>query len=141
MSQAITFWFACALIALIAEFMSGTFYLLMIALAMGAGGLAAWLGLAEFTQWLIASACGAAGVLLIRQRKRRRPSPPPPRDDPDWGQQVSIRSLTSPGHARVFYRGAEWDAQLLDAGQNAGDAGYICGREGNLLKISSTQPE
>ncbi|OHX11521.1 NfeD family protein [Chromobacterium sphagni] len=141
MSQAITFWFGCALVALILEFMSGTFYLLMVALAMSCGGIAAWLGMPETAQWLIASVCGGAGVLLIRQRKRRKIVPPPPGDDPDWGQQVQIRTLTSPGHARIFYRGAEWDAQLQDENLNAGDAGYICGRDGNLLKISSKQPE
>ncbi|MBX9349484.1 hypothetical protein K5M36_20605 [Chromobacterium vaccinii] len=140
MSQ-LTFWFGCALVALIAEFVSGTFYLLMVALALACGGLAAWLGAPEPWQWLIASVSGAVGLLLIYRRRRNLMPPPPPQDDPDWGQQVEIRALTTPGHARIHYRGAEWDAVLLDSGLSAGGTGYISGREGNQFKISSQQPQ
>ncbi|WP_434634554.1 NfeD family protein [Chromobacterium sp. CV08] len=142
MSQALIFWFGCALVALIAEFMSGTFYLLVIAVAMACGGMAAWLDAPPALQWLIASVCGVAGVLLIRQRRRRHPpAAARPQDDPDWGRPVAIVALTSPGRARVHYRGAEWDALLLDPALDAGATGYIAGREGNLFKISSQQPE
>lgn len=140
MSQ-LTFWFGCALVALIAEFVSGTFYLLMVALALACGGLAAWLGAPEPWQWLIASVSGAVGLLLIYRRRRSLMPPPPPQDDPDWGQMVEIRALTTPGHARIHYRGAEWDAVLLDSRLDAGGTGYISGREGNLFKISSQQPQ
>ncbi|MEJ8674260.1 NfeD family protein [Chromobacterium amazonense] len=141
MSQALTFWLVGALVALIAEFMSGTFYLLMVSLAMACGGLAAWLGAPELWQWLLASVSGVAGVLLVRQRRRRIAAPPLPQDDPDWGRQVEILTLTSPGRARIHYRGAEWDAELLDPALHAGATGYIAGRQGNLFKIASTQPE
>ncbi|UTH73409.1 NfeD family protein [Chromobacterium sp. IIBBL 290-4] len=140
--QAITFWLICALAALIAEFMSGTFYLLVISAAFACGGLAAWLGAPELAQWLIASVGGAIGLILVRQRKRRQPRPQAlPQDDPDWGRPVSIISLAPPRHARIHYRGAEWDAELLDDQLQAGGNGYIAGRDGNLFKISSQQPE
>ncbi|QEL55663.1 NfeD family protein [Chromobacterium paludis] len=141
MLQALTFWLGSALVALILEFMSGTFYLLVVAVAMACGGLAAWLGAPELWQWLIASLSGVIGVTLVRQRRRRLAKPSQPQDDPDWGRQVEILAPTSPGHARIHYRGAEWDAELLDPALQAGDCGYIAGRAGNLFKIASKQPE
>ncbi|POZ63446.1 NfeD family protein [Chromobacterium alticapitis] len=141
MSQALTFWLGSALVALILEFMSGTFYLLVVSLAMACGGLAAWLGAPEPWQWLLASFSGIGGVLLVRQRRRRMAKPPQQQDDPDWGRQVEILALTAPGRARIHYRGAEWDAELLDTALQAGDSAYIAGRQGNLFKIASKQPE
>ena len=137
-------WIASALIALIAEFFSGTFYLLVVAVAMLCGGAAAWLGAAEASQYVIASLAGVAGVALVYGYKRRHPSTlaQPWTDDPDLGQPVQVLHASSSGHARVQYRGAAWDAVSVDSpAPEAGATAYIVGRDGNLLKISSTQPE
>ncbi|OWY40174.1 hypothetical protein CEK28_05430 [Xenophilus sp. AP218F] len=143
MPQALSFWFICAALALIAEFLSGTFYLLVVAVAMAGGGLAAWLGLGLVPQLAIASVTGVAGVLGLRQRKRRLAANLPDRrdDDPDLGHPVEILRRTAPGRARVLYRGAEWDATLPDADEPDARQGYIAGRDGNTLKITYTQPE
>lgn len=137
-------WIASALIALIAEFFSGTFYLLVVAVAMLCGGAAAWLGAAEASQYVIASLAGVIGVALVYAYKRRHPSvaAQPRADDPDLGQPVQILHASPAGHVRVQYRGAAWDASPVDgAALEAGATAYIVGRDGNLLKISSTQPE
>ena len=135
-----TFWFICALLALIAEFLSGTFYLLVIAIAMAGGGLAALLEIGTNGQWTIASLTGIIGVFMVSAWKRRHEHRLAPRDsDPDFGQPVRIVRLTGPQQARVHYRGTEWDAQL-DADLQPGDQGFIAGRDGNQLKISSKQP-
>ncbi|AXT46316.1 MULTISPECIES: NfeD family protein [Chromobacterium] len=137
-------WIASALIALIAEFYSGTFYLLVVAVAMLCGGVSAWLGAPEASQYVIASIAGVAGVALVYGYKRRHPPLPaqPRADDPDLGQPVQILHAPASGHARVQYRGAAWDAAPVDgAPLETGATAYIVGRDGNLLKISSTQPE
>ena len=85
-----------------------------------------------------------AGVVLVYGYKRRHPPAPsqPRADDPDLGQPVQILHAAASGHARVQYRGAAWDAATVDGvSLEAGATAYIVGRDGNLLKISSTQPE
>ncbi|MCS3806643.1 membrane protein implicated in regulation of membrane protease activity [Chromobacterium alkanivorans] len=137
-------WIASALLALIAEFFSGTFYLLVVAVAMLCGGAAAWLGAPEASQYVIASIAGVAGVALVYGYKRRHPRAPfqPRADDPDLGQPVQVLHAPASGHLRVQYRGAAWDAAPVDgAPLETGATAYIVGRDGNLLKISSTQPE
>lgn len=137
-------WIASALIALIAEFYSGTFYLLVVAVAMLCGGASAWLGAPEASQYVIASIAGVIGVALVYAYKRRHPSAAaqPRADDPDLGQPVQILHASPAGHVRVQYRGAAWDASPVDgAALEDGATAYIVGRDGNLLKISSTQPE
>ncbi|MDB5760020.1 MAG: NfeD family protein, partial [Burkholderia sp.] len=58
-------WLALAGALTILELFSGTFYLLMIALGMLAGALAAVLGLGDTMQVLIAAVVGAAATALL----------------------------------------------------------------------------
>jgi membrane protein implicated in regulation of membrane protease activity len=107
-------WLALAGALTILELFSGTFYLLMIALGMLAGALAAFGGAAESVQLLIAAVVGAAATTLLR---RRRPHPTDPAHDPninlDIGQTLHVPDWqSSHGTARVMYRGAMWDVDL-----------------------------
>lgn len=138
--SAVSLWLICALAALIAEFLTGTFYLLAVAIAIACGALAAWLGFGLIPQLMVASVCGVIGVGALARYKRRLQRPQPPAD-PDLGQSVHIDSLPRPGFARVHYRGAQWDAKLLDPELQPGADAYIVGKDGNLLKISATQPK
>lgn len=135
-----TLWFVCAVVALIAEFLTGTFYLLVVSLALAGGGLAALSGLGAVAELAVASLTGIIGLWLVTRWKKRHASPRQPRRDPDFGQPVRIVSLAGNGLARVHYRGTEWDAELLDETLASGQTGYIAGSDGGRLKISSTPP-
>ena len=104
-----TWWIAgAALIA--AELVSGTFYLLVIGLALVCGGVAAWLGAAIPVQWLIAAALGVVGTVLLQRWKRGLATSMPPQKGLDIGQMVQVQSWGPAGTARVAYRGSTWDA-------------------------------
>ncbi len=51
-------WFVVAFGLLVAELLTGTFYLLVIALALGVAGVAAWLGAPVALQFVLAAAIG-----------------------------------------------------------------------------------
>jgi len=139
MQASSTLWLVLALIALGLEFATGTFYLLVMALALAGGGLSAWLGWGSAWQFGVASLSGLLGLVIVtRWRRQTRRASNPQSDDPDLGQEVRVLRLTDPGYARVFYRGAEWDAQCLGTPPQAGQLAYIIGRDGNHLKISIT---
>lgn len=133
-----TAWLVCALIALVFEFMTGTLYLLVFSIALAGGGIAALLGLGDTSQFVAASVCGAIALAAVTAWKRRAPRNDPPVDDPDLGQTVRVVRMTGAHDARVFFRGAEWDARLLDDTLVPGESGIIVGRDGNQLHIAST---
>ncbi|RQO75960.1 hypothetical protein DBR44_07405 [Aquitalea sp. FJL05] len=140
-----TIWLVAALLALIAEFMSGTFYLLVLAIALAVAGLGSLAGASEAICWLLASLSGSIGVFCVarwRTRQRRSNHTIRPADDPDIGQTVRISALLDGGLARVHYRGTEWQAQLAGDGPwQVGMQAYIHSRDGNVLILSLTQTE
>jgi membrane protein implicated in regulation of membrane protease activity len=140
-----TVWFVGALVALIFEFLSGSFYLLVVAVALAGGGVFALLGTEPVYSLLASSLIGLIGLtILTRYRRRLKKRPVDPTiNDPDLYQQVTILRLDADGRGRGFYRGAEWDIQL-DAANLASvpEHGYIVGRDGNrrILSLQLPQP-
>ena len=61
-------WFIAAGALVVVELISGTFYLLMIALGAAAGGLAGVAGLAMAWQFVVAASVAVAGILVLRKR-------------------------------------------------------------------------
>jgi len=113
-------WFGLAAVALIGEVASGTFYLLLVALGLAAGGIATWLN-ADLEWQLVACAVVALiGLLVLRRTgvlKKREIDPTRNADvHLDIGQTVDVEAWTDAGTARVWYRGAHWQAELA-AGQ------------------------
>jgi len=135
-------WLTAALLSMIAEFSSGTFYLLIISVALAAAGICSLLGGNEALCWIMASVAGSIGLgLLSRWRRKRRPAMPPAADDPDIGQTVRIISLQNAEQARVYYRGTEWQARLQQETHQQGVHATIVGRDGNILIISTHPAE
>ncbi|MCF7770770.1 MAG: NfeD family protein [Achromobacter pulmonis] len=109
-------WLGLAALALIGELATGTFYLLLVALGLAAGGIAAWL-LAGL-QWQLV-ACGVVlllGLLALRKTrvlKKREVNAASNADvNLDIGQTVNVEAWAENGTARVWYRGAHWQAEL-----------------------------
>lgn len=106
-------WWLAAVVLVILEMFSGTFYLLAVAFGFIAAGLIAYLGVAWNGQVVaVALVCSASVAGIYRWRKQQAKSEIQANLDYDIGQNVQIVSWTDVRHARVIYRGAEWDAEL-----------------------------
>lgn len=108
------FWWSLAAILVLLELLTGTVYLLMVAIGFAAGGIAAHFGLQDSSQLLIAGlVCGAAtlGWHLLRTRRKEPASQADKNVQMDIGETVEVRAWESNGTARVMYRGAEWSVQ------------------------------
>lgn len=133
-------WLALAGILVILEMFSGTFYLLMIALGMVAGALAAWLNLSAEVQILLAALVGAVAALAMRRhRPRKTDAARDPNINLDIGQSLHI-SHWHQGTARAMYRGALWDVELAHGAQARTGQFVIREVRGSRL-IVSNQPE
>ena len=101
-------WAIAALVLVIAELLSGTFYLLMLALAAFGAAAAAYFDQSFPTQCVVAALLGAIGcygVHIYRARSAATRMPPI-----DTGMPASFESWLDAGArlARVRYRGASW---------------------------------
>ena len=103
-----------------AELANGTFYLLMLALGMTAGALAAHAGLAGPAQLVIAALVGGGAVVGWRYRRRHAPLPEPAASNRDVnldiGSAVRVERWNADGSARVQYRGTAWDVRFQGSG-------------------------
>jgi membrane protein implicated in regulation of membrane protease activity len=134
-------WAILGLALVIIELLTGTFYLLMLAIAAFGAALAAWLGQPIGVQAVVAalvSAAGCYGVHVYRAKNAKGQMAPI-----DAGQPASFENWLDQGArlARVRYRGASWDA-LVD-GEETVDAGavlYVITTNGNTLKVTVRRP-
>lgn len=111
--EAYWIWWLAAVVLVIAEMFSGTFYLLAVAFGLAAAGLAAYFGMAWSGQAAMAALlCSASVVAIYRWRQRQTKPHHQANLLYDIGQIVQIVSWSDARHARVAYRGAEWDAEL-----------------------------
>jgi membrane protein implicated in regulation of membrane protease activity len=134
-------WLVAGFTLVIAELVTGTFYLLMLGVAAFIGSGAAWLGVNFWLQALVAAVAAVAGVIWVQ--RYRRSAAHPDMASLDVGQAVTLDAWVSREHgsARVKYRGALWDAQV--EGERAfehGQALYIHAIDGNTLKVGKARP-
>jgi membrane protein implicated in regulation of membrane protease activity len=113
-------WLELAGVLVILEIFTGTFYLLMIAIGLAMGGLAAWLGVGDAGQFIVATIVGVATTYALRQSRYGKQVKTDAARDPnvnlDIGQIIQIdewKNETGQQYtARVAYRGAMWDIEL-----------------------------
>ena len=107
-----TAWWLLAGLLVITELLTGTFYLLMLALGAIVGALSAHLGQGTHAQIFAAAILGAGAVLacyLVRKRSPRRQPASGNRDvNMDVGETVMVDQWNADGSAQVRYRGAAW---------------------------------
>ena len=133
-------WLAAGFILVIAELVTGTFFLLVLGLAAFAGSATAWFGLGFWLEALCASAVAVAGVLWVRQYRKTAPQ----RDmaSLDIGQTVAFDTWVDreQGAARVKYRNTLWDAEVEGERDLAnGQVLFIRAMAGNTLKVSKAK--
>ncbi len=107
-------WWLAAGIVVVAEMLTGTFYLLMMAVGLVAAALAAHMGLSSALQITVAALVGGAAVVAWHFAKRKRAGDPSPRADRsvnlDVGETILIEGWNADGTTTVKYRGATWTA-------------------------------
>lgn len=113
MAESTLWWMlAGALVAL--ELFTGTFYLLMLALGLVAGAVAAHMGSGFTAQLVSAAVIGSAAVVALYLSKRRQPGDPSVRSlrcvNLDVGEIIQVDMWQADGTASVKYRGAQWTA-------------------------------
>lgn len=133
-------WSAAAGVLIVLELFTGTFYLLMMALGLVFGALAAWLGAGMPLQTIAAAVVGIVATgALHRSRWGRRPKIDPARDQNvnlDIGQQLIVDAWQD-GHARVMYRGALWDVDLGPGAQPQAGTFRIVEIRGSRLIVAN----
>ena len=137
-----TWWWLAAGAAVAVELGSGTFYLVMIALGLAAGALAAQAGAQVPVQFIVAAVIGGGAVAALHLRRRGMDTPAAshanPDVNPDIGETVHVHSWHADGTASVQNRGANWTATLFPG--SAADSGTYRVREvvGNRLVLEKT---
>lgn len=109
------FWWSLAGIAVLTELLSGTFYLLMIAIGFTAGALVAHMGFSQNAQFLSVSLVSAGATYAWHRFRVRHPGLRASRDksvELDIGETVDVPVWDSNFTARVKYRGTVWTAEL-----------------------------
>ena len=112
--EASTLWWIAAVVLVIAELLTGTVYLLAVALGLVAGALAAHAGLSLTLQILFAAfvSVGATLAWHFSKARQRRTSIAPATSNADVNQdigaQVQVDAWNVDGTAQISYRGAQW---------------------------------
>ena len=130
-------WLIAGVALIVAELVTGTFYLLVLGIAALAGAGVAYLGGSLLAQAIVA----VAGVVWVH--RYRQTLSPKRMQGLDFGQPAAFDSWVNKGagHARVKYRDALWDAQVAgDASGEPGEILYITSVDGSTLKVSKTRP-
>ncbi len=133
-------WLVAGFVLIIAELVTGTFFLLILGIAAFAGSVTAWFGLGFWLEALCAAVVAVTGVFWLRQNRKTMQQPD--MASLDVGQAVTFDAWISreQGAARVKYRNTLWDAEVegereLDHGQVL----FIHAMDGNTLKVSKAK--
>jgi membrane protein implicated in regulation of membrane protease activity len=109
-----TLWWLLTGTAVAVELVTGTFYLLMLAIGLAAGALAAHAGAPLAAQLVAAALVGGGAVSGWHLKRGKRPDEPiatANRDvNLDIGEVVHIDAWNRDGTASIKYRGANWTA-------------------------------
>lgn len=129
------YWILLALVLVGLEIVTGTFYLLVIGIALAVGGAAAALGFALVWQFVFSALTGVVGTIMLRSWKSSQASKSS-EVGLDIGLPVKVIKWNDDGSARVLYRGAEWDAELESADTPREGTLYIKAVHGSGLVLT-----
>jgi membrane protein implicated in regulation of membrane protease activity len=112
-----TVWWVLAGATIAIELVTGTFYLLMLAIGLTAAAISAHLGAGVTTQVVVAALVGCSAVVLWRSYKLKVPAAAPAGANHDVnldiGETVHVDVWDAEGMCSVKYRGANWSASLV----------------------------
>jgi len=138
--NASTAWWLAAGVLVAAELVTGTFYLLMLALGCMAGAVAAHLGAGLVMQVGVAAVAGAGATAAWHLKRARSPRSAPSESNRDVnldiGEVVVVRAWAADGSARVHHRGSTWTARLAPGAVAVSGAHVIVAVHGNQLQLA-----
>jgi membrane protein implicated in regulation of membrane protease activity len=119
MSETQYFWWILTAVLVVLELLTGTFYLLVLALGCAGGGIAALAGVGISGQiGVTALVCMAGwGFLRSRQKQKALAMPSAAADSAvnlDVGEVLDVVAWQSNRTCEVKYRGSVWQADLTD---------------------------
>ena len=134
-----TIWWLMTGIAVAVELLSGTFYLLMLAIGLACGAIAAQAGASTSVQLVVAAVIGGGSVVLWRRYKQLQPKSAPARSNRDVnldiGESVHVDAWLADGTAQVKYRGAAWTVALAPGAEPQVGAHRVVEVVGNRLVV------
>jgi membrane protein implicated in regulation of membrane protease activity len=143
--NASTLWLLLGLALVVIELMTGTFYLLVLALGAFAAAITAFLGGGVVVQALTGGVVACIGTWFVhRWHKTHTAQQSADAQQLDIGQAVVFERWVdaASARARVRYRGTSWDAQMelspSESAAPAENAHYVILRqEGGLLIVGN----
>ncbi len=134
-------WLVAGIVLIVAELVTGTFYLFVLGVAALLTAAVAYAGGGFLIQVIVAGLIAIAGVFWIRGRKTAMATPA--MLSLDVGQPVTLDSWINRDDrlARVKYRDALWDA--IVEGEFRGETGevfYVQAVAGNTLHVAKHKP-
>jgi membrane protein implicated in regulation of membrane protease activity len=136
-----TLWWLLTGLAVGVEMLTGTFYLLMLAMGLSAAAIAAHLGASVALQIVCAALVGGAATLLWRSYKKTQPTPPASANhdvNMDIGEIVQVDRWAADNTASVKYRGAHWRVALAAGETPVSGAYQIVDIIGSCLILKKT---
>jgi membrane protein implicated in regulation of membrane protease activity len=116
-------WWIAGVILVIAELMTGSLYLLAVAVGAAAAGLAALIGQPIWVQFLVAAVLSVGASALVQKLRGKRSSLPT-QENPDVlldvGSPIFVSNWQLNHATRVQHRGTDWDARSRDTAPAAG---------------------
>ena len=108
-----TFWWLIAGALIVAELLTGTFYLLMLSLGATAGALAAYADSPLTLQVVVSALVGGAAVVLWSLKQQSEPVESSSQQHLDVGETVTVDTWDAQGQTHVKHRGAQWSALCI----------------------------
>ena len=131
-------WAIAGFVLIIAELLTGTFYLLVLGIAALAAALTAYLAGGVVIPVIIAAAVAVIGVYFVNRWRVAPAKGTQSSNDLNIGQSVVLESWVNEagGTARVKYRGSTWDAKL-DAPAKLNDVLIIRSQQDGVLMVGT----
>ncbi|HEY0487991.1 MAG TPA: NfeD family protein [Telluria sp.] len=134
-------WLVAGGVLVVFEMFTGTFYLLMIAVGLAFGALAALFGLSVPMQIVVAAVVGLIATGVLHRSRFGRPAKHDASRDHnvniDIGQRLTVDEWQG-GKARVMYRGALWDVELGQGAIPEAGSFKIVEVQGSRLIVANT---
>ena len=137
-------WVLVGLVLVIAEIVTGTFYLVVLGVGAFAAALVTWAGGNALLQALVGGGVAIGGAILVHHwHAAHRKADEGRSNFLDRGQPVVLEGWANEaaGLARVKYRGASWDARVAASTKPVpGSTLYIDSQEGTTLVVIESPP-
>lgn len=137
-------WWVLALGLGIAEMLTGTLFMLVIALGCAGAGVAAALGAPLWAQFVLAGALSLAGTAWARRNRAALAPVQPAARNPDVhadiGERLQVSAWDASGRARVAFRGSHWDVELAPGEPAVAGEFVVVELSGNRLILARPGP-